>query len=152
MLFIYLLSETFFSSRGKPWCFMITIPQIFTQDRRLEVARGFPDPLTHQMFYFWKTPITQWQLITRVSNSTVLPQVSPMKFGQPDRGGLTWKLHTPLAGTAVFDKTPGVNRRPVPKKNPLAQLALLPAVAAPFCHLWAGCSLHFLRGTPSYLE
>lgn len=66
MLFIYLLSETFFSSSGNPWCFMITIPEMFIQDRRLEVARGFPDPLTDQMFHFWKSPLTQWQVITLI--------------------------------------------------------------------------------------
>lgn len=31
-------------------------------------------------------------------------------------GGLTWKLHTPLADTAVFNKTPGV-RWPLSKES-----------------------------------
>lgn len=85
-----------FSSRGEPWCFMSTIPQIFIQDRKLEVTRRFPDPLNYQMFCFWKSPITQWQLINHVSNSTALPQVRAAMSGQPNRGGLTWKLHLQL--------------------------------------------------------
>lgn len=150
MLFICLLWETLFSSRGEPWCFVVTMPQIFTQDRRLEVARGLPDPLTYQMFYFWKSQRTQWQQITHVSHSTALPQVRATKS---NRGGLTWKLHTPLAGTAVFNKTPGfVEQRTCAKEEPSCQVSCAACSDSTPLSSGAGCSLHFLRGTPSYLE